>query len=73
MENIQKARRERHNSKILKALKKYMDLEIIMNTYQDLIPAKLYSAISKAIEPNMDNYAAMVAVDTMELIIRYIL
>lgn len=65
-ENIQKAQRERHNSKISEALKKYMDPETTTNIYQDLIPAKLYSAISKATEPNMDNYAAMVAVDTME-------
>jgi hypothetical protein len=63
-ENIQKAQSERHNSKIFKAFKRYADPT--SKDSRDLVPAHLYSAISKATEPNMENYAAMLATDTME-------
>ncbi|KAK7214780.1 hypothetical protein V2G26_002783 [Clonostachys chloroleuca] len=64
-ENIQKAQSERHNSKIFKALENFAD-PTSTKMDQCLVPAQLFSAISKATEPNMENYAVMLAVDTME-------
>ncbi|CAH0046486.1 unnamed protein product [Clonostachys solani] len=63
-ENIQKAQSERHNSKIFKVFKRYADPNSTIS--RDLVPAQLYSAVKKATEPNMENYAAMLAIDTME-------
>lgn len=65
-DNIQKTQRERHTSRIFKALKPFMDPASNTNEYQQFTPAKLASAIGKATEPNMDSHAAMTAIDTME-------
>ncbi|KJZ70525.1 hypothetical protein HIM_10069 [Hirsutella minnesotensis 3608] len=64
-ENLQKAQIARHKARIREALEGFFfspsgqDLESV-------VPAQIISAITKATEPNMDNYASMAATETME-------
>ncbi|KAK9445456.1 Dynamin central region [Metarhizium brunneum] len=64
-ENIQKAQLQRHKKKIERAL-----AEIFVCTagkeFETAIPATVMSTVLKATEPNMDNYASMTAIDTMQ-------
>jgi hypothetical protein len=64
-ENVQKAQLARHDSKMKQAFSRHFDLTK-HHHHDPFVPADVLSSIMKTTEPNMENYAAMLAIDTME-------
>lgn len=65
-ENIQKAQHARHEARLKEAFRGHLDPTEAMFSSVEIVPIDLYSAVMKATEPNMENYASMTAIDTME-------
>ncbi|KAI9146758.1 Interferon-induced GTP-binding protein Mx3 [Paramyrothecium foliicola] len=65
-ENIQKAQQARHEAKLKEVFDKFIDTRSNKQCEMEFVPAQLFSAVKKATEPDMGNYAAMNAIDTME-------
>ena len=64
-ENIQKAQVDRHERKLREVFQGYFNLED-NKSYTVHKPMHLLKSVMAATEPNMDDYASMTAVDTME-------
>ena len=64
IENIKRAQTDRHERILSEAFEKHVDLDD--NDTHLRSPMELYKSVMKATEPNMDDYASMMAVDTME-------